>query len=247
MEVVRTDRWYTKWFNDEYLALYSNHDAAEARSAIELIRSRLPFVPPGITLDLGCGAGRHLAFLNGQQPTIGLDLSPWLLEVARHKARATPLVRADMRRLPFRDRAFTLIVNLFTSFGYFADDAENRGVLGEVARVTAPGGWLVLDYLNAPYTRGSVVPFDGRRVGPFWVQQEREMSSDGRFIKKTIRLVERDTVFTERVRLFEPHELVAMLVEREYAIANVYGDYQGTPLSDKSPRAIIIAERRDAR
>ena len=53
-----------------------------------------------------------------------------------------------MRRLPFRDGAFEAVANLFTSFGYFFDEAQNRRVLGEIARVLRPGGAFLLDLMG---------------------------------------------------------------------------------------------------
>src|SRR5262249_17250558 len=126
MTARTSDRWYAGWFNQDYLDLYAHRNTQEARSVADLISSRLPDVRGGRTLDLGCGAGRPLPFLAEQQPTVGLDLSPWLLDVARKRHPDAPLARADMRMLPFRDASFSLVVSLFTSFGYFLDDSENE-------------------------------------------------------------------------------------------------------------------------
>jgi SAM-dependent methyltransferase len=238
-------RWFAQWFNTDYLKLYSHRDEREARSIADLIRTCvLPRITSGLTLDLACGAGRHVPFLSEQQPTVGFDLSPWLLVVARQRNGATPFVRGDMQSLPFRSGTFSLVVNLFTSFGYFMEDAQNKGVLAEVARVTAPGGYLVLDFLNAPATRQNVVTFDRTRIGSTWVQQHRDISASGRFVRKTIELEAEGQVFTERVRLFEPQELIAMLTEVGFVVAETCGTYDGQSLTPASPRAIIIARRR---
>ena len=42
-----------------------------------------------------------------------------------------------------------LTVNLFTSFGYFERDAEHAAALGEMVATVRPGGWFVIDFLNA--------------------------------------------------------------------------------------------------
>ncbi len=243
MSVEPSREWFQEWFNQDYLALYSHRNEAEARSVADLIRARVPAQSCGRTLDLGCGAGRHLPYLREQQPTVGLDLSPWLLDVARQKQPQTPLVRADMRCLPFRDGSFTLVVNLFTSFGYFFEDLQNKHALSEAARVISPGGYFVLDFLNAPHTRQTIVPFERRQVGSEWVQQRREISEDGRFIRKTIMIGTPAKVFCERVRLFEPGDLEAMLADCGFSVTHVYGDYSGRPLMDTSPRVIIVAQR----
>jgi ubiquinone/menaquinone biosynthesis C-methylase UbiE len=238
------DRWYAGWFNQDYLDLYAHRNAQEARSVADFIAARLPGVGGGRTLDLGCGAGRHLPYLAERQPTVGLDLSPWLLEVAQQRNPGVPLSRSDMRSLPFRDASFNLVVSLFTSFGYFLDDAENAVVLEEVARVTTPSGWLVLDFLNAPLTRHTLVPFERKQVGDRWVRQARTISDDGRFVTKTIHIEENEREYVERVRLFEPDELMKMLRTSGFDVASLHGDYSGSGWTATSPRAIVVAQRR---
>jgi SAM-dependent methyltransferase len=239
-----TDRWYSEWFNEDYLRLYAHRGDEEARLVADFIARRLPGIAHGRTLDLGCGAGRHLPYLRERQATVGLDLSPWLLGVARRRQPDAALTRGDMRELPFRDAAFTLVASLFTSFGYFRDDAENGHVLREIARVCARGGWLVLDFLNAERTRRSLIPFERKRVGGEWVRQERRLSDSGRFVSKTITLEASGREFRERVRLFELADLSAMLSASGFVVTEVCGDYRGGAWTEESSRAIVLARRR---
>ena len=239
-----SDQWFADWFNQDYLKLYAHRNTEEASSVVDLIGRCLPGFAGGRTLDLGCGAGRHLRYLARMQKAIGLDLSPWLLGVAREKNPDAPLSRGDMRALPFRDGSFNLVVSLFTSFGYFREDAENAHVLGEVARVTEPGGWLVLDFLNARETRRALVPFERRQIGGQWVRQVRRISETGHFVLKTIRMEGSGGEFHERVRLFEPVELASMLISEGFDVRSLYGDYAGRPWNDYSPRAIVVARKR---
>lgn len=235
--------WFEEWFGEEYLALYPHRDEQEARTVAELIASCVDVPAGALALDLACGAGRHARALAERWSVVGLDLSPTLLQRARAAEPALSLVRGDMRCLPFRSGAFALVVNLFTSFGYFREDAQHARVLREVARAMAPGGWFVLDYLNAPQVRASLVPHDARRVGARVVEQERSISADGRFVYKTILLWDEGRMFTERVRLFEPAELGDMLTACGFEVATVLGDYAGRPHTRESPRALFVARR----
>jgi SAM-dependent methyltransferase len=216
-------------------------------TVVDLIESRIPGLGRGRTLDLGRGAGRHLRPLARLQPAVGLDLSPWLLAAARGNAIEAPLVRADMRTIPFEEGTFTFVVSLFTSFGYFEEDAENRHVLSEIARVTRPGGWIVLDFLNASRTRRSLVTFERTQIAGQWVEQARKISESGRFVRKRIRMMGSGHEFQERVRLFEAAELSAMLAAAGFEVAEVLGDYGGGPWTPDSPRAIALARRIVAR
>lgn len=235
--------WFEEWFGEEYLALYPHRDEEEAVEVAALIASRVTLPPGAPALDLACGAGRHARALSERWWTVGLDLSPALLRVARAEDPEAPLVRADMRILPFRDGAFRLVVNLFTSFGYFREDAQHERVVAEVARVTAPGGCFVLDFLNASQVRDTLVTSETRVLGSREVRVERAITDDGRFVRKTIELVDEGRTFTERVRLFEAAELAAMLERCRFRVCETLGDYDGTPHHAASPRTILIGER----
>jgi SAM-dependent methyltransferase len=240
----KPDDWFEDWFGEEYLALYEHRDHHEARAVAALIAERMGEAGDAPVLDLACGAGRHQRTLCERGWwTVGLDLSPSLLRAARAQDRTAPLVRADMRELPFADACFALVVNLFTSFGYFRDDAQHLRVLADVARVVRPGGWFVLDYLHAEQVRRSLVPRDERVVGTLTVEQEREISADGRFVRKTITIGDLGRTFVERVRLFEPAELVALCTEAGFVVHSVLGDYDGSPLRPDAPRTIVFARR----
>lgn len=236
--------WFEDWFGEEYLALYEHRDVEEAHEVAALIASWIGEVPDAAVLDLACGAGRHQRMLADRGWwTVGLDLSPSLLRSARGADRDASLVRADMRSLPFAAASFTLVVNLFTSFGYFRDDAQHLRVVTEVARVTRSGGGFVLDYLNATLVRDTLVTRDERLVGTTRVEQEREITADGRYVRKTITLGDLGRTFVERVRLFDPAELADLCTEAGFAVERVCGDYAGAPLGPQSPRAILFARR----
>jgi SAM-dependent methyltransferase len=237
------DDWFEDWFGEEYLALYEHRDHHEAGEVVNLIAERMGEVDAPV-LDLACGAGRHQRTLCERGWwTVGLDLSPSLLRAARAEDRTAPLVRADMRELPFADGSFVLVVNLFTSFGYFREDAQHLRVLVDVARVVRPGGWFVLDYLHAEHVRRTLVSRDERTVGTVTVEQEREISSDGRFVRKTITIGDLGRTFVERVRLFEPEVLAALCTQAGFCVEAVVGNYDGSPLRPESPRTILFARR----
>ena len=52
-----------------------------------------------------------------------------------------------MRDLPF-ESDFDLVVNLFTSFGYFQQEGDDVKVIESISRALKNDGILILDYLN---------------------------------------------------------------------------------------------------
>jgi SAM-dependent methyltransferase len=208
---------------------------------VRLLTRILPWQPGWRVLDVACGAGRHAAALAaaGAHP-VGIDLSPALLRRAR--GAGVPLVRGDMRRLPFRRASVDLAVNLFTSFGYFERDDEHAGVLRGIAATIKPGGWFVMDFLNADTVRATLVPEETQVLGGGPAQVTRELIDGERFVRKTIQTAD-GRRFVERVRLFTPGDLEAMMGAAGLDVQGRYGDYDGGPLRSGAPRALLAARR----
>jgi ubiquinone/menaquinone biosynthesis C-methylase UbiE len=100
-------------------------------------------VPGQRLLDLGIGpgtSGLEMVCCDPARALVGIDVSAAMLQRARRNAArvgvALPLVRADVLRLPFRDRSFDGATG--HSFLYLLPDAP--AALREVARVVRPGG-----------------------------------------------------------------------------------------------------------
>ncbi len=235
--------WFEQWFGEEYHALYPHRDDEDARRAVALIRRVVPWGSGDRILDLACGPGRHAAELarwGGGGQVVGFDLSRAMLRRARERSSGA-LVRGDMRALPFRDGSFALAVNLFTSFGYFLDDDENRRVVGQVAAALAPGGHFVLDYLNAEQVRRTLkVPEQAKNRD---VMITRRIDAANRFVIKEIELRDEGRRFQERVRLYSADELAALLTDAGLRVAARFGNYDGTAAGHDTPRVILVAAR----
>jgi SAM-dependent methyltransferase len=236
--------WFEQWFGEDYLNIYQHRDETEAERAIELIATNLAGRRIDTVLDLACGAGRHTRVLRERWWTVGLDLSMALLKLARKESADGPYVRADMRDLPFADGTFDLVVNLFTSFGYFDDDSEHLRVLSCVSTAMKHGGTLVIDFLNSSQVRRDLVPYDERVANGITIELRRTISPDDRFVEKRIRLRDSGKEYIERVRLLSPRDLQRMLIAAGFEVVKLFGDYGGTDWSQDSPRTILFASRR---
>lgn len=102
-------------------------------------------------LDIPCGTGRHaLRLARKGASVLGVDITEEYLKEARRKGARVPnarFVRGDMRRIPLQGE-FDAAVNLWTSFGYFDDPADDMKVLRGIARALKPGGLFLIDMID---------------------------------------------------------------------------------------------------
>jgi len=100
----------------------------------------------GRLLDVGTGTGRIAElFARTASHITALDKSPEMLRLARTRLQHLPtghvtLVQGDFAQLPFADASFDTV--LFHQVLHYA--LAPQAVLAEAARVTAPGGRLVI-------------------------------------------------------------------------------------------------------
>jgi len=94
------------------------------------------------------GPDAFLTDLDGRL-VVGLDVSPAIAHKARQRdpGRRAAYVAADVRRLPFADGSFALIVSPST-LDHFADPADLGRSLRELARVLDPTGRLIVTLDN---------------------------------------------------------------------------------------------------
>ena len=222
--------WFKDWFDGDYAAIYGHRDKGEAEAAVAMALREAPALASGPVLDLGCGAGRHLAVLRRTNPqALGLDLSGTLLALAPPKLRAW-LLRGDMRHLPFRDGTLAGITLWFTPFGYFSD-AQNRALLLRLRELLRPGGVLLMDYMNARQVRRNLVPQDEAIREGLHVLNRRSLEGDRVVKHMTLTRLETGAQreVKESVRLYEPEELRAMATDCGLDVSLEAGDYQGAP------------------
>ncbi len=254
--------WYKKVFGSIYLDIYSHRDENEAGMAAAVIRHVMrPLAADkkngGLDiLDLCCGQGRYSLLLAAEgHNVVGLDLSEALLltafqrrESAAAGSKKSPgslsLVRADMRRIPFVN-AFDLMINMFTSFGYFESDEDNRAVLEASGRTLRRRGRFLIDYLNREQVLKSLIGEDDFEANGLKVKQIRCISPDGLRVEKTI-LVQGpkgEDRYQESVRLFDRSEMEAMLEPAGLQVDEVLGNYDCSAWSPESPRLILTGSK----
>ena len=139
-EAAKDERYYRESCGGaEFFARYGA-DIVKPALALALKRAALR---PGLrALDMGCGRGELLHHLRkAGLEAVGADYAPAALGLAARTSKA-PVLRADARRLPFKDGRFDRI--FFLGVVDHLPDEDLRAVFAEFRRVLAPGGLVLL-------------------------------------------------------------------------------------------------------
>lgn len=171
--------WYKKMFEGNLVKYWLS--VSDRRK--EVTNTQVSFLGDvlrkGLVLDHCCGPSRLSIPLSVCMPVVGADLSRYLLQTAKKRAKQGStkelhLVRADMRYLPFRSSVFDDVLNFWTSFGYFSEE-ENNLVLKEIANVLKSEGIFVLDIANPSWILRNFREKD-------WTEDEKYLSLEQRSV-----------------------------------------------------------------
>lgn len=263
METNEHNAWWEDVFGQKYLDTYVDITTAEQTEAeLAFLRTHLP--ANARVLDVCGGYGRHAIPLarSGYEVTC-LDTSAHFLALAREEAAQQGVsirtVEQDIRE-PFNARGtFDAAIQMFTSFGYFADAADDQRVLENVNAALNSGGVYVIDLNNAFHTIARIAQ-NGTVHADSHVGFERtEELSNGLVVTtvQTIDLLDQrmhlartwqnadggtehyDAYFT----LYTPHEMKHMLRAAGFTISGVFGDFSGAPYQFDSPRLIFMCHK----
>lgn len=244
---MTTRTWYTSWFNSPYYhMLYRRRDHGEAAQFIDHVLRY--FDPPkeAEILDLACGKGRHSIYMSKKGFRVtGIDISEQNIAYAKKfESERLKFAMADMRE-PFRANNFDLVLNLFTSFGYFDAAEENLNVLRSVHTNLRKDGQVLIDYLNASLLRNTLVEEETVHISDVEFGIRRSIEND--IIKKRIDVKDgdRNFRFEERVKALEPEDFKAFFDKAGFDIVDTFGDYTLGPFArERSPRLILTARKR---
>ncbi len=246
----------SSWYDDDSFwadiesVIFNEERRTKAPGEVEQILSLLGSPTNGALLDLGCGIGRHsLEFARRGHRVTSVDRTRRYLDVASRAADEQKLnvewVESDMREFR-RPESFDVAVNLFTSFGYFDKDADERRVVENVFASLKPGGRFVLDIMpKEVLTRifrerdwheepDGTILLEERKVTDDWALLELRwiILRDGR---------QREHRF--RLRLYSAAELKTLLSGAGFGAIRAFGSLTGTPYDHQAERLVLIAEK----
>ncbi|MGI9075714.1 MAG: class I SAM-dependent methyltransferase [Gemmatimonadaceae bacterium] len=247
----RKGEWWESHFDARYLLEYEpilrpGRDRGEVARIIDL----LGLTAGAEILDVPCGQGRHAHLLAEAGFAVqGLDYSAFLLARARERGTSSRLryKRGDMRRLPGDwSNRFDAVLNLFTSFGFFLDPADDARVIGELARVLRPGGLLLWHGASRDGVMARFLSRDWwRGGGDTLIAHERTFDPLSGVL--TIRSLQRSddggSEKEHRIRLYTATRIADLCAQNRLIVEQAYDGWRDRPLSRRSPEMLLVARK----
>jgi ubiquinone/menaquinone biosynthesis C-methylase UbiE len=239
--------WWRNYFGDDFFHLHKDlFPESDSRHEVSAICDLLGLPDGARVLDIPCGWGRHTTLLaEAGFDMTGADLS---YELLRRASRDAPRLRGyaacDIRALPFASSSFDGAINVFTSLGLFLRDDDDVAALQEIRRVLTPDGVFLLESMH----RDEVIALFAAR--------DRWTLPDGTEVRVRRRFDPVSGISEERLRwrhgskqgekrhalkLRTAGEVDTLLAAAGFARRRYYGNWNGGPLTHRSPHLIAIA------
>jgi|LULF01.1.fsa_nt_gb 2-polyprenyl-3-methyl-5-hydroxy-6-metoxy-1,4-benzoquinol methylase len=233
---MKKNFWH-KTMYDHYYAdstLNSEDLRSQAKYEVSFIKKTLALPKQSIILDVPCGTGRHsYLFAKHGFKVTGVDISESCIEIAKKQwshDNCTYQV-GDMSNLNDFYGQYDVVLNLFTSFGYFNTDTQNKKVLKEFYNTLKPGGKLVIHLINRDWLLNVYRENDWCETKDKYILNKRSYNSKNHYNEAWMTVVDKKTKeeknYYHKCRLYSKGEMVSLLKDVGFKMINVFGDCKG--------------------
>lgn len=237
MPKIHSNKWhrtlYGQFFARVGLDSKARHQQAtdEARFLVEALEIKAG----SHILDAPCGTGRHALVLAklGMSVT-GIDISEACIKLARANCRGRQNIfikTGDMKHLRWAEGKFDVVLNMFSSFGYFKSDLENKKVLKGFYNSIRPGGRVVIQTINRDWllkifdpARWGETPQYSWQEGTRYDPKTKYVEAQRIFVNKKTHRAE---ISYNRMRVYSISEMKSLMKEVGFSGIKVYGDIKG--------------------
>lgn len=242
-----------EWFEDEsfwiemYPVMFADEQFEAAEEQVEKVLSLVNFQGT-LVLDLCCGPGRHSLVLAKRGLTVtGIDRTSFLLEKAKERAQAEGLhvewILEDMRKF-VRPNAYELVLNMFTSFGYFDSKDDDLRVLQNIYRSLKPDGVCLIDVVGKEWLAKVFQPTTSQEMpdGTTLVQRHEIFDEWSRIRNEWILIKDgKAKSFKFHHTIYSGQELKGRLMQVGFQRVRLFGDLDGEEYGPNAKRLIAVA------
>ena len=257
-------RYREEWFNDDDFwsryapIIFDDRRWEEVPAVVDGVTrlSAVSVCAPGMkVLDLCCGMGRITAeFARRGFAATGVDITSSLLDAARDDAENENLnieyILSDARSF-VRPAFFDIAVNLYISFGYFEEAADDLLLTRNVYKSLKPGGSFIIETLGKEiavrdFTEGEWFERAGYAVLTEYEAVDSWAGLKNRWIliKNTAsgdqpRRIEKTFV----QRLYAASELRDLLFKAGFSAVEIYGSWDERPYDQDAEILIAVGRK----
>ena len=236
-----TKHWYSSWFDTPfYHILYKDRNYEEAQSFMSTLINYLNIPEDGTILDLACGKGRHSVYLNriGYNVT-GLDLSQQSIASAKQYENDTLHFDVHNMSQPY-NKQFDVVLNLFTSFGYFENEEDNLNTIKAIKANLKPNGIGVIDFMNSEFVINNLKPDEIKTVDSIDFKLSRKYEN-GYIVKDiSFEVAGKDYNYFEQVKALTINDFKKFFEAAEVNLIDVFGDYKLNKFNNKESERLIM-------
>tara|TARA_B100000767_G_scaffold247624_1_gene248008 strand:+ start:2433 stop:3167 length:735 start_codon:yes stop_codon:yes gene_type:complete len=236
---------YNNWFDSKYYhILYKNRNHEEARKFINKIIEHLNLKPKSKVLDAGCGKGRHSIEIEKLGHIVtGIDLSKNSIKFAKQfeNSNLNFLVHDISKPLNIE---FNLVLNLFTSFGYYEKDKDLE-ILLSLEKNLDKNGTGVIDFFNIKNVKDNLVKKEQTTIENIKFKIKRKINKFSVIKEISFEDNSIDYKFKESVNTLSLLDFKNYFNQTNLEIIEIFGDYDLNNFNEiKSPRLIILFKKK---
>ncbi|MFO7943029.1 MAG: class I SAM-dependent methyltransferase [Anaerolineales bacterium] len=229
--------------------LFDQKRLANSKEEIDQLVDLLEIQQHHRVLDLSCGTGRHsLELALRGFDVVGVDRTASFIEKARLKAEEDDLlvdfIVGDMRDY-CQPESFEVVLNLFGSFGYFADPKDNRRVIENMHSSLKPRGRLIIETAGKEILLRNFREREWSEFGDTLVLSERRPVQNWSRIQTRWIVISGNqrAEHTVSVRCYTAVELSSLFSECGFEDVKVYGGLDGIDYDQDAKRLVVVGNK----
>ncbi len=249
--MIKSKSWYNQdiyWTTFESI-LFNRKRLADTTAQVDNIIKLLQIENGAKILDLCCGIGRHsLEFARRGFQVTGVDRTKSYLDKAEKQAKAEGLqiefINGDMRNF-CREAAFDVVINMFTSFGYFEDAEDDRRVVENVYRSLKSGGKFLIEMMGKELLARDFRERDWNEINGFIILEDRKLLNNWEKIESRWIILKdgQQVEYKFFLRLYSAVEIKSLLKHYRFSDTKIFGDLEGTDYDHKAKRLVALARK----